>query len=110
MDRLAPFFEQFSLSARMFYSGAFCGISPTLDEQAGYLHVLKKGRLTITHPNARPVVVDTPSIVFLPRTHEHRLHSDDEGTDLVCATIQLGSGMMKPITTSLPAPLPSPHD
>ena len=42
MDRLAPFFEQFSLSARMFYSGAFCGISPNLDEQAGYLHVLKK--------------------------------------------------------------------
>jgi hypothetical protein len=25
MDRLAPFFEQFTLSARMFHSGAFCG-------------------------------------------------------------------------------------
>src|SRR5947208_1703899 len=71
MDRLAPFFEQFSLSARMFYSGAFCGISPNLDEQAGYLHVLKKGRLTITHPKARPVIVDTPSIIFLPRPHKH---------------------------------------
>jgi putative transposase len=46
MDLLAPFFEQFTLSARMFYSGAFCGISPSLEEHAGYLHVLKKGRLT----------------------------------------------------------------
>src|SRR5258708_22791096 len=99
MDLLAPFFEQFTLSARMFYSGAFCGISPNLDEQAGYLHVLKKGRLTITHPNARPIVVDTPSIVFLPRPHEHRLHpSKKEGTEHVCATVKFLTDILNPLT------------
>ena len=111
MDRLAPFFEQFTLSARMFYSGAFCGISPSLDEQAGYLHVLKKGRLTITHPNARPIVVDTPSIIFLPRPHEHRLHaSEEEGTELVCATVEFGTGMLNPLTASFPEPFVIPLD
>jgi AraC-like DNA-binding protein len=105
MDRLAPFFEQFTLSARMFYSGAFCGISPNLDEQAGYLHVLKKGRLTITHPNARPIVIETPSIIFLPRPHNHRLHAlEEEGTELVCATVEFGTGMLNPLTASFPEP------
>jgi len=64
MDRLAPFFERFSLSARMFYSGLLCGVSPTLNEQAGYLHVLRKGTLTVTHPNARRLVLDTPSASY----------------------------------------------
>jgi AraC-like DNA-binding protein len=110
MDRLAPFFEQFTLSARMFYSGAFCGISPTLDEQAGYLHVLKKGTLSITHPNARPIVIDTPSIIFLPRPHEHRLHASEEGTELVCATVEFGTGMLNPLTASFPEPFVIPLD
>src|SRR3979409_1275173 len=105
MDRLAPFFEQFSLSARMFYSGAFCGISPNLDEQAGYLHVLKKGRLLIAHPNARPVVVDPPSTAFPPPPPQHRLPaSEEEGTELVCATVEFGTGMLNPLTASFPEP------
>src|ERR1700730_9592474 len=105
MDLLAPLFERFTLSARMFYSGAFCGISPNLDEQAGYLHVLKKGRLTITHPNARPIVVDTPSIIFLPRPHQHRLHaSEEEGTELVCATVEFGTGMLNPLPGAIRHP------
>src|SRR5258708_24972275 len=109
MDRLAQFFEQFSLSARMFYSGAFCGISPNLDEQAGYLHVFKKGRLTITQPNARPIIVDTPSIIFLPRPHQHRLlASEEEGTELVCATVAFGTGMLNPLTSSFPEPFDIP--
>jgi AraC-like DNA-binding protein len=111
MDPLAPFFERFTLSTRMFYSGAFCGITPNLDEQAGYLHVLKKGRLRMTHPHARPVVVDTPSIVFLPRPHKHRLHaSGEEGTELVCATVEFGTGMLNPITASFPDPFIIPLD
>jgi AraC-like DNA-binding protein len=104
-------YHWFTLSARMFYSGAFCGISPNLDEQAGYLHVLKKGRLTIAHPSARPVVVDTPSIVFLPRPHQHRLHaSEEEGTELVCATVEFGTGMLNPLTASFPEPFVIPLD
>jgi hypothetical protein len=109
MDRLAPFFEQFTLSARMFYSGTFCGVSPNLDEQAGYLHVLKKGRLTITHPNARPIVIETPSIIFLPLPHNHRLHAlEEEGTELVCATVEFGTGMLNPLTASIPSHSSSP--
>ena len=105
MDPLAPFFERFTLSTRMFYSGAFCGVTPNLNEKAGYLHVLKSGRLKMSHPKARPVVVDTPSIIFLPRPHAHRLHAlEEDDAELVCATIEFGTGMLNPLTASFPEP------
>lgn len=111
MDGLAPFFERFSLSARMFYSGRLCGISPNLDEQAGYLHVLRKGTLTVTHPNARRLVIDTPSILLFPRPHQHRVHgSEEEGADLVCATVEFGIGMLNPLIASFPEPFVAPLD
>jgi AraC-like DNA-binding protein len=89
----------------MFYSGQQCGISPNLDEPTGYLHVLRKGTLTVIRPNARPLVIDTPSILFFPRPQQHRVHGPEaEGADLVCATVQFGVGMLNPLTASLPEP------
>jgi AraC-like DNA-binding protein len=95
----------------MFYSGRLCGITPNQDEQAGYLHVLRKGTLTVTHPNARQLVLDTPSILFFPRPHLHRLHgSEQEGAELVCATIEFGVGMLNPLIASFPEPFVVPLD
>ena len=111
MDRLAPFFETFSLTARMFYSGLLCGSTGDQSERAGYLHVLRKGRLTITRPDARQIVVDTPSILFFPRPRLHRLHGPvQDGAELVCATIEFGNGMLNPLIASLPEPLVLPLD
>ena len=111
MDQLAPLFERFSLSARMFYTGQLCGVSPNLDEQAGYLHVLRKGTLTVTHPKARRLVLDTPSILFFPRPHQHRVHgSEEEGAELVCATVKFGVGMLNPLIASFPEPFMVPLD
>ena len=112
MDRLAPFFERFSLTARMFYSGLLCGSTgDQVREDAGHLHVLKKGRLKITRPDARQIVIDTPSILFFPRPRIHRLHGpEQEGAELVCATIEFGAGMLNPLIASLPEPLVLPLD
>ena len=112
MDRLSPFFEKFPLVARMFYAGRLCGSTGDHDRAlVGHLHVLRKGRLTIVQPNARQIVVDTPSIVFFPRPHRHRLHGpEEEGAELVCATIEFGAGMLNPLIASLPEPLVLPLD
>jgi AraC-like DNA-binding protein len=112
MDTLAPFFERFSLTARMFYSGRLCGITGDHEsEHAGHLHLLKKGRLKITQPDARQIVVDIPSIVFFPRPRRHRLNaSEEEGAELVCATVEFGAGMLNPLIASLPEPLVLPLD
>jgi AraC-like DNA-binding protein len=111
MDPLAPFFERFTLSARMFFSGRLCGNSGNQDEQAGYLHVLKKGTLKIIPPKGRAIVLDTPSILFYPRPRLHRLYaSEEEGAELVCATVEFGAGMLNPLIASLPEPLVLPLD
>jgi AraC-like DNA-binding protein len=95
----------------MFYSGRLCGISPNLDAQAGHLHVLRKGTLTVTHPNARQLVLDTPSILFFPRAHQHRVQgSEEEGAELVCATVEFGAGMLNPLIASFPEPFVVPLD
>src|ERR1700744_2345090 len=101
MDRLAPFLERFSLTARMFYSGLLCGSSADQSEHAAYLHVLRKGRLKITRPDARHLVIDTPSILFFPRPRLHRLHGPEQaGAELACATIEFGAGMSNPLIAS----------
>jgi AraC-like DNA-binding protein len=109
MDPLAPFFERFTLSARMFFSGLQCGISPIIDEPTGHLHLLRKGVLTITRPDAHPLILNTPSIVFFPRPQQHRVEGPEiEGVDLVCATVQFGMGMLNPLMASLPEPFVIP--
>jgi AraC-like DNA-binding protein len=96
----------------MFYAGRLCGSTGDHDRAlVGHLHVLKKGKLTIIQPNARQIVIDTPSIVFFPRPHRHRLHGpEDEGAELVCATIEFGAGMLNPLIASLSEPLVLPLD
>ncbi|QNI32563.1 AraC family transcriptional regulator [Alloacidobacterium dinghuense] len=112
MDRLTPFFERFSLTARVFYSGRLCGSTGNHDSEfAGHLHVLKKGKLKIIQPNARQIVIDIPSIVFFPRPHRHRLRGpEQDGAELVCATIEFGAGMLNPLIASFPEPLVLPLD
>jgi AraC-like DNA-binding protein len=96
----------------MFYSGLLCGSSADqLSDHAGHLHVLRKGKLKITRPDARQIVIDTPSILFFPRPRLHRLHGpQQEGAELVCATIEFGAGMLNPLIASLPEPLVLPLD
>ena len=112
MDHLAPIFDRFSLSARMFYSGQLCGISGDHDsESAGYLHVLKKGTMKIIRADGRETIIETPSIVFFPQPRRHRLYAPEEdGAELVCATIEFGAGMLNPIIASFPDPLVLPLD
>ena len=111
MDHLAPFFDRFALSARIFYAGQLCGISGDHNsEHAGYLHVLKKGTMKIMRPNGRQMIIDTPSIVFFPRPYRHRLFAPDDGAELVCATIEFGAGMLNPLVASFPEALVLPLD
>jgi AraC-like DNA-binding protein len=104
MDRLAPFFERFPLSARVFYSGQLCGSSGNHEtEEAGHLHVLRQGRLKIIHPKQRPVILDQPSVIFYPRPSLHRFQArESDGVEIVCAQIWLGAGVANPLVLSLP--------
>jgi AraC-like DNA-binding protein len=104
MDNLVPFFERFSLSVRVFYSGRLCGTSGDHEtEQAGHLHILRKGVLKITQADGKMMIVDQPSVLFYPRPCGHRLQANTkEGAEIVCALVEFGSAVRNPLILSLP--------
>ena len=104
-DRLDALLQRFSLAARVFHTGALCGTNDfDASGEVGYLHLLKRGPLTIHNPGERAVQVDEPSIVFYPSGSSHRFVTDrGNGADLACASVQFGGGAANPIVQSLPS-------
>lgn len=110
MDPLSPFLARFTLFARVFYSGTLCGTSGDHQtEQAGHLHVLRRGKLRILQPGKKPRLIEKPSALFFPRPMRHRFQADEtEGADIVCAYIEFGAGMLNPLVISMPEMLVVP--
>lgn len=104
MDQLEPFFSNFALSARVFYSGRLCGTSGDHEtEHAGHLHVLRRGTLKVKRAHSRTMIIDQPSVLFYPRPLRHQFRADkQDGADIVCATIEFGAGMLNPLILALP--------
>ncbi|MEY4563111.1 MAG: hypothetical protein RLZZ618_2388 [Pseudomonadota bacterium] len=109
IDRLSGLMDKFRLRAELFHSGALCGLTHfDAAEGHGYLHVLRRGELKVTHPSARGVpkalVLDEPSLLFYPRPLTHHFHNPPrEGSDFTCAQLQFEGGANNPIARALPA-------
>lgn len=95
---------QFSLRAGVFYTGNICGLHDfERDERRGHLHLVKNGPVQLIEPGKAAILVERPTLVFLPRPETHRLVADETaGADVVCATVLLGGGGRNPISDSLP--------
>lgn len=95
---------QFSLRAGVFYTGNICGLHDfERDQRRGHLHLVKNGPVQLIAPGKAAIVVEKPTLVFLPRPEAHRLVADEtEGADVVCATVLLGGGGSNPVSDSLP--------
>ncbi|MFZ2387756.1 MAG: AraC family transcriptional regulator [Polaromonas sp.] len=95
---------QFSLRAGVFYTGNICGLHDfERDERRGHLHLVKNGPVQLIEPGKAAIVVERPTLVFLPRPETHRLVADETAdADVICATVLLGGGGRNPISDSLP--------
>jgi AraC-like DNA-binding protein len=104
MDSLSLLFAQFSLSARVFFSGRLCGVSDDhATETAGHLHILRRGVLHVEGPSAQPLVLTQPSVLFYPRSCRHRFWADEASSaEVVCARIEFGAEMQNPLVRGLP--------
>lgn len=104
MDRLSTLLSHFTLRAGVFYSGNICGVH-TFEEDVlrGHLHLVRRGPVRVLGVGSGSFDIVRPSILFLPRPEAHRLLADDRaGADVVCGTVQFGSGGRNPISDSLP--------
>jgi len=102
MDHLAPLLRQITLSAQSFFSGELCQLV-SFDQTAGHVHILKSGKISMTVHNGPPAVIDQPSVIFFPRTCQHRfIPLEGEDNQLLCAYIDLGAQIGSPLAMSLP--------
>jgi AraC-like DNA-binding protein len=104
-DRLSALLQRFELRARVFHSGALCGVAE-FDGGAGvgHLHLVRRGPLGVTDAQGRHNIVSEPSVLFFPRAGAHRLDAGmPGGADVVCASIDFGVGDENPLLRGLPA-------
>ena len=109
-DRLSALLQRFELHARVFHSGALCGMADfDGGTGVGHLHLVRRGPLGVVDTLGRHSVVSEPSVLFFPRAGAHRLDGGErEGADVVCASIDFGAGDENPLLRGLPALLSVP--
>lgn len=93
VDRLDALLQRFSLSARMFHSGALCGVTDFAAGATGMLHLVSRGTVEVHHGARRMRRIAVPSLVFYPRPHAHRFVTDPaEGAEMACAHVAFDAG------------------
>lgn len=108
LDRLSGVLERFRVQAELHHSGALCGVQHfDACDGHGYLHVLRRGLLNVSHPGARDVPqamqFDVPTLLLYPRPLTHRFHNPPvEGADLTCARLHFEGGCQHPLARALP--------
>lgn len=103
-DRLEALLNHFPARARLFHSGALCGITDfAATGQTGQMHLLRAGEMEIIHPGRAPLQVTEPSLLLYPRPMERRFVTDSvRGADLVCAQLAFDGGDANPLVNALP--------
>lgn len=108
IDRLSGILERFRVKAQLHHSGALCGLTHfDAGEGFGYLHVLRRGELEVSHPGARDVPqslrFEEPTVLLYLAPFTHRFHNPpEEGADFSCARLVFEGGAINPLARSLP--------
>ncbi len=108
IDRLSGILERFRVKAQLHHSGALCGLTHfDAGDGFGYLHVLRRGELEVSHPGARDVPpslrFEEPTVLLYPAPFTHRFHNPPkEGADFSCARLVFEGGATNPLARSLP--------
>lgn len=108
IDRLSGLMTRFRVRAQLHHAGVLCGLSHfDACEGHGYLHVLRRGRLEVSHPGARELPrslrFDEPALLLYPRPLTHRFRNPPvEGADFTCARLDFEGGAQHPLARALP--------
>lgn len=108
IDRLSILLKRFGVRVSFFHSGPLCGLQKyDCSIGRGFLHVLRRGRMEVTHHGAGGVteklVLDEPTLLFYPRPLTHHFHNPPEdGSDFTCAALEFEGGDDNPFVRSLP--------
>lgn len=104
-DRLDALLNHFPVRARLFHSGALCGVTDfsAAGEGAGQMHLVRTGSVDVIRSGYPALHVDVPSLLLYPRPTARRFVTDAErGADLACAELHFEGGATNPIVAALP--------
>ncbi|HEY9097219.1 MAG TPA: AraC family transcriptional regulator [Hydrogenophaga sp.] len=108
LDRLSGLLDRFPVRAELSFTGALCGVQSFVPAPGtGYLHVLRRGSLKVTHPPRQGVPpalhLAAPSLLFYPRAITHHFHNPPlEGSDFTCAQLRFDGGPAHPLVRTMP--------
>lgn len=108
IDRLSGILDRFRVQAQLHHTGALCGLSHfDACDGHGYLHVLRRGTLEVSHPGAQEVPaslrLEEPTLLLYPRPFTHRFHNPPvDGSDFTCARLVFDGGAQNPLARALP--------
>ena len=108
IDRLSGILDRFRVQAQLHHTGALCGLSHfDACDGHGYLHVLRRGTLEVSHPGAQEVPAslrfDEPTLLLYARPFTHRFHNPPvDGSDFTCARLAFDGGAHNPLARALP--------
>lgn len=102
-DRLVWLLKRFELKAHIFQTGPLRhpGNFQTQDN-LGYIHVLKSGKLLLETTGKPAQLLEEPSIFFYMNSTQHRLTPKDDNVNLVCASFEFGANLKNPLAQALP--------
>jgi AraC-like DNA-binding protein len=102
-DRLVWLLRRFELRASVFLAGPLRTSARAPDSlAAGYLHLLKSGRVRVVSEDHDDVIVDEPSAFFYMNPVTHSIEPLDDQVSMVCATFEFGIGEGNPLQAALP--------
>lgn len=104
MDHLSTVLNQFNLHAATYFQGGFCGASNYAGQDAcGYVHLLRSGSITFVENGGRSHRLEQPALMMVVRPNAHRMiASEEDGAELVCATLSFDGGDANPLRRALP--------
>ena len=103
MDRLSALLNSFKIRTKVFGHGVLCGQHAfDIFENLGHIHIIKNAPMEIILEH-ESISVDSPSLVFFPKATPHTFKSiEQDGIEMVCATVAIGSGLNNPLTFGFP--------
>ena len=114
IDRLSALLERFPVRAHLFHTGGLCGVSSYAAQPGrGFLHVLRRGEMVVTHRRGARVLqrieVREPTLLFYPQPLDHDFHNaPTDGADFTCAALHFEGGSNHPLVRALPPMLVLP--
>ena len=109
LDRLSGILDRFRVRAELHHTGALRGARHfDACDGHGYLHVLRHGRLQVSHPHAHELpstmLFEQPTLLLYPRPFTHRFDDPPaQGAGLTCARLDFDGGACNPLARALPS-------